>query len=373
MSKAHTPHVFITGATGFIGGALAARLIHSRRWEQTVFLVRAPHKEDGLARLAHNLRLHGVQDADIDRLRPSQIICGDLMRVADWIDDPRLRQIESVVNSAAVASFGKHPSIFPTNLDGVLEMAHGLNRHAPLKRFIQISTGMACGIGAPQPVHEDHDAGTDVVHYLDYTQSKCMAERRLKSELPALPLVVVRPTIVVGHTQLGCQASGSIYWVFRLARALQAFPCALKQKIDVIPVDYCAHALEFLLEKTHLRHTRYHIAAGAEQSCSFDDIDRAVSKALGQPPMQHYQQKTYEAFWAMQNSFKDHIGPCNKRIVLKAIRAYGYFASQEVMFRNQHLLDEGFAPPPRFTDYAGLCELTSQGVLIADQMRCDYK
>lgn len=373
MHASPTPNLFITGATGFIGGALAARLVRTPAWDHAVFLVRAPHKEDGLARLAHNLRLHGASDDDIDRLHPHQIICGDLMHVADWIDDPRLAHIEAVVNSAAVASFGKHPSIFPTNLDGVLAMAHGLNRRTQLKRFMQISTGMACGVEAPMPVHENHQPSADAPHYLDYTQSKYLAEQRLKAELPHLPLVVVRPTIVVGHTQLGCMASGSIYWVFRLARALRAFPCSLKQKIDVIPVDYCAQAIEFLLQKKRLSHAHYHIAAGEAQSCSFGAIDRAISAAMKQAPMHDYQQKSPEEFGAMQNSFKDRIGPCNKRIVLKAIHAYGHFAAQEVMFRNQHLLDEGFAPPPRFTDYAGLCELTSQDVNIAEQMRHDYK
>jgi nucleoside-diphosphate-sugar epimerase len=102
-------------------------------------------------------------------------------------------------------------------------MAHGLCRGRKLRRFIQIGTGMSCGRNAPRPVSEDYP-GDDVEHYLDYTASKYEAEQRLRTELPELPLVVARPSIVVSHTELGCAASGSIYWVFRLARALQAFP-----------------------------------------------------------------------------------------------------------------------------------------------------
>ena len=139
LSPSNHAKVLITGATGFIGGALAARLIHAEHWADLLFLVRAPHKEDGLMRLAHNLRLHGIDDPLIDRLHLDQILCGDLMRVRDWINDPRLYTIERVVNSAAIASFGKHPSIFPTNLNGVLEMAQGLAARAPLQRFLQIT------------------------------------------------------------------------------------------------------------------------------------------------------------------------------------------------------------------------------------------
>lgn len=365
--------LFITGATGFIGGALAARLILTPRWDKTVFLVRAPHREDGLTRLAHNLRLHGVSECQLDRLKLEQIICGDLAAVDQWINDPRLETIKDVVNSAAVASFGKHPSIFPTNVDGVLAMAHGLSKRTKLHRFIQISTGMSCGMDAPNPVPEDYSPSVDVTHYLDYTASKHESEQRLKSELPDLPLIVARPSIVVGHTTLGCRASGSIYWVFRLARALQAFPCDLEQKIDVIPVDYCAEAIHLLLDKPKLKYTNYNISSGTKCSRSFGEIDQAIAKGAGCKPMSRYRQMPFEEFLKMQDGFKDAIGPCNKRIVLRAIRSYGHFAAEEVLFDNSHLLDEGMKPPTPLAEYAALCEKTSQGILIADQMKFDYK
>jgi nucleoside-diphosphate-sugar epimerase len=367
------PKILITGATGFIGGALAARLITTEVWDQVLFLTRGMHEADGLSRLAQNLRQHGVNETLVQKLQLHQILCGDLMNVPDWIDDPRLPSIQHVVNSAAVASFGKHPTIFPTNVDGVLQLAHGLNQRASIQRFLQISTGMACGLDAPIPVPEDYKPSDDTAHYLDYTQSKFEAERRLRDELPDFPTVVVRPTIVVGHTQLGCAASGSIYWVFRLARALQAFPCRLDQKIDVIPVDYCAQALHHLLLKPALNHRNYHISAGAENACTFGEIDAAIAAAIGEEPMHHYKQTSYEKFVEMQDQFRTRIGPCNKRIVLKAILSYGYFAAEEVLFSNAHLLSEGLPAPTPFVQYAGLCEQTSRDILIADQMKYDYK
>lgn len=367
------PEILITGATGFIGGALAARLIKTDAWEKILFLTRCMHEADGRERLAQSLRKHGVAENLIQKLQSHQVICGDLMNVSDWIDDPRLASIQYVVNSAAVASFGKHPTIFPTNVDGVLHLAHGLNERASIKRFIQISTGMACGLDAPIPVREDYRPSVETAHYLDYTQSKYEAERRLREELPDFPTVVVRPTIVVGHTELGCAASGSIYWVFRLARALQAFPCRLDQRIDVIPVDYCAEALHLLLFKPDLNHSTYQISAGPADSCTFAEIDAAIAAAIHEEPMRQYKQTSYEKFVEMQDQFRDLIGPCNKRIVLKAILSYGYFASEEVLFSNAHLLSEGMPSPTPFEKYAGLCELTSRDILIADQMRCDYK
>ncbi|MDI7066993.1 SDR family oxidoreductase, partial [Klebsiella pneumoniae] len=51
---------------------------------------------------------------------------------------------------------------------------------------------------------------------MPYTQCKREDERLLRSTYPNLPLVVVRPSIVVGHTVLGTLPSASIFWVFRV-------------------------------------------------------------------------------------------------------------------------------------------------------------
>ena len=105
------PNLFITGATGFLGSALAARLIDTDRWNKTLFLVCAPDREAGHQRIAHVLRKHAVPEALLDRLHLEQILCGDLTTVAEWENDPRLESITDVVSSAAVASFNNHKSL----------------------------------------------------------------------------------------------------------------------------------------------------------------------------------------------------------------------------------------------------------------------
>jgi nucleoside-diphosphate-sugar epimerase len=369
-----TPRLLITGASGFLGGALAARLIQTDQWDECLFLIRGLHREDGLARLAHVLRGHDIAEHLLNRLRLDQIICGSLNTVTDWQDDHRIPTIVKVVNSAAVASFGNHPSIWPTNVDGVLAMAHALAKRCTLQRFLHIGTAMACGRNAPIPVPEGYDAQEKTDHFLEYTASKYEAEHRLREELPDLPLIVARPSIVVGHTKFGCKPSGSIFWVFRIARALKCFPCELSQRIDVIPADYCAEALHLLLDKPKLQHTTYHITAGTQHSCSFDDIDRAIADAIGQAPMgNHYQPLSVEEISKIQGEFKTLLGPCNRRIVLRAIRTYGEFAKMEMLFDNQRLLTEGMGNPTPLTAYAGLCEQTSFNQSIAEQMKFDYK
>ena len=367
------PKLLITGANGFIGGALTAKLLASGEAKNVIFLIRSPSPEGGLVRLAYTLRNHGVTTEQLLQLRLEQILCGDLNIVNRWIDDPRLESIENVISSAAVASFGNHPSIWPTNVDGVLNMVHGLSHKCNLKRFVHIGPAMACGLGSPNPVPEGYDGGIQTQHFLEYTHSKHEVERRLKEELPDLPLVIARPSIVVGHTKLGCKASGSIFWVFRMALALKAFPCALDQRIDVVPVDYCADALYLLLTKDKLKYDSYHISAGEKHSSSFAEIDEAIAKATGKPKMKDYQQKSYEQIIQMRDQFTALLGHCNRRIIAKAIKIYGSFSSLGLAFDNSRLIEEGMSEPTPLARYAGVCELTSAGILISDQMKSDYK
>ena len=367
------PKTLITGANGFIGGALAAKLFARGEAEDAIFLIRSSKPEEGLVRLVNTLRNHGVTTKQLLQLKLEQILCGDLNVVNRWIKDPRLHSIENVVSSAAVASFGNHPSIWPTNVDGVLNVAHGLSDICKLKRFLHIGTAMACGLDSPNPVPEGYDGGIEAQHFLEYTHSKYEVEQRLKEELPDLPLVIARPSIVVGHTKLGCKASGSIFWVFRMALALKAFPCALDQKIDVVPVDYCADALYLLLTKPKLKYDSYHISAGEKYSSSFAEIDEAIAKATGKPRMTDYQQKSYEQILLMKDQFKTLLGECNRRIAAKAIKTYGNFSTLELAFDNQRLIEEGMGEPTPLAKYAGLCELTSKDILISEQMKFDYK
>lgn len=367
------PKVLVTGANGFIGGALLAKLINTPIWKDTLCLVRSEHPEDGLMRVAHTLRGHGIVDKQLLNLKLEQIICGDLNIVKKWIDDPRIPSIEKVINLAALPSFGSNPLIWTTNVFGVLNMAYGLKSRCRLKRFIQVGTAMACGHNSPNPVPEGYDGGEKAHHFVKYTQSKYECERLLKKELQDLPLVIARPSIVVGHTKYGCKASGSIYWVFRMAHALKAFPCGLDQRIDVVPVDYCADALYYLLTKSVLKFDWYHISASKKNSSSFREIDTANAIAMKRPQVEGYTQKSYREIMQMHGQFKTLLGPCNNIIISRAIKTYGNFSNLELMFDNRRLIEEGMPEPTPLAKYVGLCEKTSQDILISEQMKVDFK
>ena len=365
--------LLLTGATGFLGGAIAASLISSRRWRSVLLLVRAGNPREGRDRVLEVLARFGVPRRLWNHLSPVQIVCGDLCETSGFRSDRRLREVSDVINAAALATFANHSDLWRINVEGTLEFARVMSAVATLRRFVHVGTGISCGVQAPSPVAEGYEPGEDVQHLVRYAESKLEGERRLRRDLPSLPLVVVRPSTIVGHTQLGCKPSPSIFWVFRVGRALRAFTCAGEDRVDVVPVDYCAKAILQLLDKPELKHDMYHVSAGAQWSCTFAEIDAAIAAALGTPPTDDYKQVDYETLAAKQDHFEELFGPCIRFVMLRAIKLYGEFARLNMLFDNRRLMAEGVPPPPRFTQYAGLCAATSENATIAEQMGYDFK
>jgi nucleoside-diphosphate-sugar epimerase len=365
--------LLLTGATGFLGGTILSRLISTADWPSVLLLVRAADPVEGRTRILNVLRTFEVPQSLFHKVETRQIICGSLTNVAEFSDDPRLADVTHVINSAALASFANHPQIWPVNVNGTLDFARVLLSRGRLHRFLHVGTGMACGMQAPSPVREDYQPGADAEHLVEYTASKLACERRLRDELPDLPLVVARPSIIVGHTRLGCKPSPSIFWVFRFGTTLRRFTCGAEQKIDVVPVDYCADAILSLLRKPTLSHDHYHIAAGPHRSSTFGELDCALAHSMCDHPPKPYLRVDYKTLAGMQDRFDTLFGTGNKRVLLRAIRLYGVFAALGITFHNDRLLAEGIPLPPAFADYIGMCAETTQNLSIYEQMKYDFK
>lgn len=278
------------------------------------------------------------------------------------------------MNCAAVASFGKNPYIWKVNVEGTLQFAKRMSEVAGLKRFLHVGTAMSC---APEPnmVVTENKLDTERdQHIVEYTWSKATIEKMMAETLPDLPLIIARPSIVVGHSEYGCTPSSSIFWVFRMALMLGRFPCNLSDRIDVISVDYCAEALVMLLLADNLNDSIFHISAGSSNSVSFAEIDQAMARASGEEAVaERYRKATYKELSASRKTFASLFGPCNERIVLRAMNLYGHFSELNVVFDNSKIIDLGMSPPKKFTDYLDRCYLSTRGSTIAELMEVDFK
>jgi nucleoside-diphosphate-sugar epimerase len=367
-----TETLLLTGATGFLGSAIAAELLEHQTGGQLLFLVRAEDAGKGLERLRTSIARMAPNPVVLDRLSADMVICGELSDFSTHLHDSRVRSINRILNAAALASFAWKQDVWSVNVEHTVKFARAVSELPELRRFLYVGTAMISGNTANRTVHED-EFPADVRQFAPYTTSKAEIERRLPAALGRVPLVVARPSIVVGHTGVGCQPSPSIFWVFRMINAAKRIPLPTRYRVDVIPVDYCARALIHLLLKQHLAHTRYHISAGPLGSCSFAEIDEAYSAVHEGAESHELTEFDIADIHTLESHFVEWFGPCNPRRMISAVHIYRVFAGLNVTFDNSRLRAEGADAPPRFTDYLGACVRTGENEPVAEQMLCDFR
>jgi nucleoside-diphosphate-sugar epimerase len=363
----NSPTVFFTGATGFLGGAVLFHLLDCSYDGRIVCLVRAPGQAAAEERVLRSLARFAPHPW-LRLPKNIEILRGDLL-AHDWHHAPELDGVTHVIHLAANTSFGNQRGVRKTNVEGALSVAKAMRgRH--IERYIHTGTATICGAFPPHIVHEDDYPSDDATHLVAYTRSKAEAERLLSERFADLPIVVVRPSIVVGHTSLGCKPSGSIFWVLRAVEALRLITWDPHNRIDVVPVDWAAAAFAHLLFAPQLQYARYHVSAGAGSAIRWTQLAAEYAHLCGGPARNRYEIGTLRKL-TPQRVMKA-IGNGHARHLLHALELYYRFCSLDLVFDNHRLLEEGVPAPPRFTDYMRVC-LESSTASIYDQMRIDLE
>lgn len=366
--------VFITGSTGFVGGCFTALAVKKYGVNNIIVLVRGLDEEHALKRLRENLSKFHLDEYCLKQLTIDNIILGDLSQPELFLNDIRLDAVSYVVNCAAIASFGKNPLIHKVNVEGTFKFAKRMSEVSGLKKFVHVGTAMSCLPHMGEIVNERKSSLNGDEHIVPYTLSKAEIEHKIQSEIPGLPFIIARPSIVIGHTEYGCEASSSIFWVFIMAIKLKKFLCRLEDVVDIIPVDYCAEALDSLMLHGDLEDPIYHISAGEKNVVSFKCIDEEFALASNTLPIsKSYKQEDYSYFYGVRHEFKTLFGECNERILLRSIFLYGEFSKLNVTFSNEKLLKLGLSEPKSFTTYIDKCLSSTKGKTVMDMMACDFK
>ncbi|GLS45932.1 SDR family oxidoreductase [Methylobacterium brachythecii] len=364
--------ILLTGATGLIGGAVLHHALDRGDDTQWVCLVRCGSVEQGRQRVASRLERFTDPFTAQRLARKVEIVPGDFTR-ADLDMDPRLDDCTHVLHLAADTSWFGDERVYRTNHDGTLALARRARSMPGLVRFLHVGTAMICGSNAPNVVEERAYPAADANHIVAYTISKAATETSLAELFPDLPVVIARPSIVVGHSTLGAAPSSSILWVVRAADRLRMLPCAPESAVDIVPADWVAETLVGLLTKSELAHNLYHVSAGTGGRTRWADVIDAFEAAEPTDGMRAFTQFDLQRDRStLRKRFAEVFGldGALKQVMLRATRAYYVFCALDLAFSNQRLLDEGFAPPPSLPSYLPVCLANSAGIVeqFADDM-----
>lgn len=337
--------VLLTGATGFVGGATLAHL-----------LMGTDHRVELLVRAANQSEAWRRVEASLARFR----VVADTRRVGvhpvalDGVERADLGAVTRVIHAASDTRFRSTPDQWRTNVDGAVALAHAARRLPRLERFLYVGTAWRCGCGVRGEVPEDWRGTAE--HAVEYTRSKAAAEAALLA-IPDLPLVVARPSIVVGHTRLGCAPSASIYWVFAAIDAMRTVSWPTDRRIDVVPVDWAAATLVHLLDAPRLAYQVYHLSSGV-RSCDWDTLAGAFAKFRGERYAPYTQVDHPVSAWT--DALLARVGADESRL-RAALALYFRFAACDVIFSSHRVSAAGATVPPRFSEWLGVCAASVRG------------
>jgi nucleoside-diphosphate-sugar epimerase len=346
--------VLVTGATGFIGGATTAQLLDDARADRLLLLVRAANESAAWERVRKSLARFKTS-SEVQRARARiGIILGDICD-GEALADPRLDAVTHVLHAAANTSFRSIHEVHRTNVLGTLALALRMQRAPQLERFVHVSTAYCCGATAAAVVHEDHSPRSETLHTVEYTRSKAESELQLDATAPDLPLVIARPSVVIGHTELGCAPSTSLFWYYHALSRIGRAPFSTQQTRDIVPVDYVAEALQLLLFSMDLKWRVYHISAGERGRVQWGEIAATFARhggVSGVGPPRSVRADSIADPSLLQLIF----GPGDAERLAGAIELCAKFGTIGVeYFDNSRLLAERMRAPPKFTDYLDRC------------------
>ena len=339
----------ITGATGFLGGEVLARLLERERG--TVYaLVRAP---DGAAA---SERLDGILRSLLGSAQPWR---GRVVAVPGDITEPGLglgfatrerlaERVGRIIHCAASVSFTlPDAEARAINVDGtrrVLELGRLCSRRGGLEYLVHVSTAYVAGTHRGMFGPGDLDLGQSFRN--SYERSKFEAELLLRERGGDLPVQVVRPSIVVGDSRSGwTNAFNVVYGPLRAfsAGVLAAIPARRAAPVDVVPVDYVADGILALAGRAG---TTHHLTAG-ERASSIAELIELASEYTGRRaplvvPPAIYGNTIHQALIRR--------GSEKRRKVLRASEALFPYFAMRVRFDDARtraaLAPHGIEPPP---------------------------
>jgi len=279
--------LFLTGATGFLGMEVLARVLE-RGDRDVVTLVRASDNTAAEERLDGVLaKLWRDPSPYRDRVRA---VAGDVSRPGLGLDvgerTSLAEDVGAVLHCAASISFDLPlDEARAINVEGTREVV-GFARECKalgrLERFVHVSTAYVAGRHSGTFRERQLVAGQQFRN--TYEQTKWEAEHVVRAAGDLAP-AIARPSIVMGESDTGwTPAFNVLYWPLRaFSRGLfEEIPALPSAHVDIVPVDYVADALVRLLDIDD--QGVFNVVAGREAPLANEVLERACSRFGRKPP-----------------------------------------------------------------------------------------
>jgi len=258
--------LFLTGATGYVGGALLGLLSRGTS-RQFVLLTRRPEQLEKVSRPGHFSVLQG------DITRPH-------FGLSNHTYAELAEQITEIIHCAADTRFSiSLPAAREVNTEGTQTILDFAVRCRQLKKFAYLSTVYVVGrsTGCFPESRIRHQNGFCNA----YQQSKYEAEELVWQVIGEVPAAIFRLSSLLGDSLTGTvQQFNHVHRLIRLLpqNVLPVAPGQSDAPIDLVASDWVMPALAFLFESAFAPGRFYQLCAGPENSLRLGEmIDLALS------------------------------------------------------------------------------------------------
>jgi nucleoside-diphosphate-sugar epimerase len=356
--KGEGEHLFITGATGFLGRELVHALLAEFPEVRLSLLVRDEGGRDK-ERLIRNWTGRRPPDSPAHNER-LQIVAGDVgenrcgLRASDYS-----RVVETstrIIHAAARVQFDdRRAEAEHVNVGGtrhMLELAEDARRHGVLQSFTYMGTAFVAGERSGTVSEEELEVEQRFRN--NYPETKCAAEKLVRERSGQMPVVILRPSIIVGDSGTGITSSfRTLYWPLKVYarhgwRLVPGFPDVV---VDIVPVDFVARAAARLALDRRAEGRCCHLCAGAERSATLGDLAAFAGRFFQLPPPRFVHPALFLSL-LRPILLATLWGP--RRRVLRDGPIYRRYLRMRAIFDTSHadalLLPHGIRPP-RVQDY----------------------
>lgn len=279
--------IFLTGATGYIGGHVTANLLRDYGAPLNL-LVRARSPQEAEERLWQALQLHLDFKSFYEHLQARiRVFRGDLtderFGLAGDEYDRLVHTTDSVIHCAASLNRKSEKSCMNVNLRGTLEvikLAQQADHYHGLRRFSHVSTVAVAGKRQDEVVTEDASIDWNRSDYDPYARTKKFCEHMIRQLLPDSPKTIFRPSIVLGDSRRPETTQFDMVRAFVFLAGLPALPLRSQNRVDIVNVDFVADAIATLHVKERTSYDTYHLSSGRE-SQTFKQITASLAAAQG--------------------------------------------------------------------------------------------
>ncbi|MBO8157338.1 MAG: SDR family oxidoreductase [Bacillaceae bacterium] len=280
-------HTYLfTGFPGYIATYLIKELFSAKKPVSTIYALVLPSMmskaEESVRRLTDNLPVTNEQ---------IKLIPGDITKENLQIHEEQLAQlrneVEYVYHLAAIYDLAvPYQPAWNVNVTGTKNMNEFVRKLKHLKRYVYFSTAYVAGMR--QGMVFEHELEHEAGFKNHYEETKYEAERHVQSLAEEIPVTVIRPGIVVGHSRTGetLKFDGP-YFILNMFQQLRSLPFIPyigrgDATVNLVPIDYVIQATVYLSHLETKESETYHLT----------DPNPYTARELYEMFMEHYLKKS---------------------------------------------------------------------------------